>query len=219
MINVIRALLSMGAILLLFFGLSYWIAPQAFKEYPLWILVISTLVIFLTQPPIRKGDFSSREDGYSMLGIMVMAIVVTNLTCIDFCLFTFPDYGLGVINVLGLFMIIGGITFRIYAIRKLAGSFSNPVQVGEGHTLYREGIYAFIRHPSYLGAVVGIVGNIVWLESWKTAPLSFLLIFMAYRYRIRQEEKALITHFGEKYQNYRRNTGALLPPIKTLVKK
>lgn len=209
--NVIRMLPSMGAILILFFGLSYWIAPQAFRAYPLWVLVVSALVIFLTQPPIRKEDFSNRQDGYSMLGILVMAIVVTNLTCVDFCLFAFPDYGFGLMNVLGLLMIFGGTAFRIYAIKVLALSFSNPVRVDDNHALYQAGIYGFVRHPSYLGAVVSIVGNIVWLESWRTAALSFFLIFMAYWYRIRQEEKALTAHFGEKYLDYRRKTGALLP--------
>jgi protein-S-isoprenylcysteine O-methyltransferase Ste14 len=196
----------------LLFGLGFISNPSVIFHYQIWITVLASVVMFATQPKMSKDDIVNKSDGYSMLGIMVMAIAVTNMTVYDF--------GRGglqtnhAMNYVGLVMIWTGMAFRVYAIQTLGNYFSNAAQIKDEHQLCEEGIYRIIRHPSYTGAIASIVGTVLWLGAWQTLPISLYLIFVAYYHRITQEEKILTLHFGEKYVQYCKRTGALLPKIR-----
>lgn len=207
-----KTIISILIVLVLFFGTSYLFYPDAFNVYTLWVVIAAAVLIFFTQAPIEISDLKNPNDNQSMLLIMINSIIVTNLTCLEYCI-SKPNDNFNFIKGIALIMIFGGIAFRVYAIKKLNKYFSNSVTLIENHQLYDRDIYSKIRHPSYTGAIISILGNIVWLHSWRTAIISFILIYGAYAFRIKQEEKMLINHFGYKYLKYKKKTGALLPKI------
>ena len=176
---------------------------------------MATLVMFGTQPKLSKSNLIDPNDKYSMLGLSFMGIIVNNLSVIDYALNHHQEFQLSISKVVGFVMIWGGLGFRVFAIRKLSKYFSNAVTIQTEHQLYDKGIYGKIRHPSYTGAIICIVGTIIWLESWSSLTVSLMLIFVAYRHRIIQEERILGLHFGRKYEVYRQKTGSLFPKIKT----
>jgi len=72
------------------------------------------------------------------------------------------------------------------------------------------GFYRFIRHPSYLGALLGTVGWVLVFRSGIGLLLTVLLIAMLVIV-IRAEESLLLSEFGEEYAAYQRRTWLLLP--------
>jgi protein-S-isoprenylcysteine O-methyltransferase Ste14 len=83
------------------------------------------------------------------------------------------------------------------------------IRVHAGQTVIEVGPYRYIRHPSYTGALITLVG--LALGNW--AGLLALLDCMgaAYAYRISVEEAALVAALGEPYKEYMRRTRRLVP--------
>jgi protein-S-isoprenylcysteine O-methyltransferase Ste14 len=204
---IISTILTIG----LLFGLGFLSNPSVIFQYQIWVAIAATITMFATQPKVDKADFLNISDHYSMLGIMVMAIVVTNITVIEFGFLNDKQNELNPLSIIGFIFIWGGLIFRIYSIRLLGNYFSNAAQIKNQHQLFQGRIYSLIRHPSYTGAISSIIGTVLWLNAWQTMPISLLLIFAAYYHRITQEEKVLTIHFGKEYQEYCERTGTLLP--------
>lgn len=204
---------------LILFGPAYFINFSALVQWRFCMVVLATIVIFGSQPPLTKADLLNPTDKYSMLGISVMAVLVTNFSAIEWALgkdqYGFPK----LVDVAGFCLIWGGLALRIYAIVSLNRYFSNPVKIQSDHQLIDTGIYGFIRHPSYTGAIMTILGTILWLHAFVSLPFSIMLIALAYYHRIAQEESLLTGHFGDQYKAYREKTGSLVPRIKIFLKK
>ena len=111
---------------------------------------------------------------------------------------------------IGLFLMISGYAARRWAIWLLGNAFSNVLQIKEGQTLYRSGIYAKVRHPAYTGTLVMVAG-IPILFSSLIGLLPVSLAIPAVLYRISVEEKMLTEKFGDEYREYVRETKMLVP--------
>lgn len=209
--NILQSSFSILFTIIILFGPGIFINSSITFHWQLWVVMVATIIMFASQPKLSKSDFINPDDKFSMLGISVMAILVTNMSVIEWALSSERSSILNAVNGVSFFMIWGGLAFRIYAITTLKQYFSNAAEIQSEHKLFDKGIYAVIRHPSYTGAILTIVGTIIWLKSWNTFPFSLILIGLAYSYRIIQEEKMLTGHFGEKYRIYRQQTGSLLP--------
>jgi protein-S-isoprenylcysteine O-methyltransferase Ste14 len=88
----------------------------------------------------------------------------------------------------------------------------SAVAIQPGHTLVTGGIYGVIRHPSYLGLLVGSLG---WALAFRSAlgVLLTALLIPPLLARIAAEERLLRTQFGDEYDAYRRRTSRLVPGI------
>ena len=71
-------------------------------------------------------------------------------------------------------------------------------------------LYRIIRHPSYLGALLGGSGWVLVFRSGIGLLLIALLVPVLIG-TIRAEEAQLLSEFGENYADYRRRTWRLLP--------
>jgi protein-S-isoprenylcysteine O-methyltransferase Ste14 len=94
----------------------------------------------------------------------------------------------------------------------LGRRFSGLVAIQPGHTLQTQGIYAVIRHPSYLGLLVNALG---WAMVFRSG-LGVLLVavtLVPLLARIRSEERLLASEFGAEYDRYRAHTARLVPGI------
>jgi protein-S-isoprenylcysteine O-methyltransferase Ste14 len=87
------------------------------------------------------------------------------------------------------------------------------VKVAKEQELIKAGPYRYIRHPSYLGAYIAIVGCPVFLNNLTTIFVSVIVMIAVYCYRIIFEEKALIDHFGPFYEEYKKHTYRLIPLV------
>jgi protein-S-isoprenylcysteine O-methyltransferase Ste14 len=113
---------------------------------------------------------------------------------------------------LGVVLFAAGGALRIWPVFVLGHRFSGLVAIQPGHTLVTGGVYGVIRHPSYLGLLIGSLGWALAFRSGVGVLLTVLLIppLLA---RIRAEEALLRTQFGDAYDAYRRRTSRLIPGI------
>jgi len=117
------------------------------------------------------------------------------------------------IKYLGLFFILSGTVFRFIIIRSLGKFFTVDVSIKEDHQIKKEGFYKYLRHPSYAFSLLSFFGLGLFLNNWISLALAFIPVFLAFRYRIKIEEKALIERFGDEYREYIRATKKLIPFI------
>jgi protein-S-isoprenylcysteine O-methyltransferase Ste14 len=92
----------------------------------------------------------------------------------------------------------------------LKKNFSTRLRIREGHTLVKNGIYHWIRHPAYLGIIIAYLGVPVLLSS-VLGFLVMLLIVPLLLQRIKLEERMLIERFGAEYEEYMRQSKKLVP--------
>ncbi|WP_061084080.1 methyltransferase family protein [Chryseobacterium indologenes] len=110
-------------------------------------------------------------------------------------------------------LILVGIIFRFIIIRSLGKYFTVDVTIRQDHQIKKEGFYRYVRHPSYAFSLLTSLGLGLYLNNWLSLVLAFMPPFLAFAYRIKVEEAALIEQFGEEYLEYRRKTKKLVPFI------
>ncbi len=116
------------------------------------------------------------------------------------------------IVVAGLVIQAAFILFAVWARRHLGSNWSGEVRIAAGHQLVRSGPYRFVRHPIYT-AVLGMYCGTALVSGEIHAPLALVIVTLAYWRKIRLEEQALEKTFGADFDNYRRDTWALVPPL------
>jgi protein-S-isoprenylcysteine O-methyltransferase Ste14 len=158
------------------------------------------------------GDAQEKDKG----GFLLISISVTTGLTIAF---VFAFVGIGAFRhpraweAAGLLLLVAGAAIRLHAIRTLARHFTSRVTLLEGHTLIREGAYRWIRHPSYLGQILILMGFGALLANAVSVVAAPIFTTIALLLRIRVEERALAEHFGKAFEDYRRATDRLVPYV------
>jgi protein-S-isoprenylcysteine O-methyltransferase len=114
---------------------------------------------------------------------------------------------------LATLLLVGGIALRIWAIRHLGRFFTVDVGIQQGHQVVEDGPYRLVRHPSYFGSLVALVGVGFLTFNWLGLFLIITCTFLAYALRIPVEEKAMLAQFGSQYAEYAARTKRLIPWI------
>ncbi len=119
---------------------------------------------------------------------------------------------LSIQNTVGLALTVIGFTILFVAMGTLWWSHSPTLVIREGHQLITHGIYRFMRHPMYLGAITVCISVPVYASS-----LYGLLIMSAlspvFLNRIKIEERLLTDEFGDAYRAYMGTAKRLIPFI------
>jgi protein-S-isoprenylcysteine O-methyltransferase Ste14 len=113
---------------------------------------------------------------------------------------------------IGVALFAAGGGLRIWPVFVLGRRFSGLVAIQPGHTLVTSGIYGVIRHPSYLGLMINVLG---WGLAFRSGVGLVLAALMALPIagRISAEEKLLLSEFGVEYEAYRARTARLIPGV------
>jgi protein-S-isoprenylcysteine O-methyltransferase Ste14 len=106
---------------------------------------------------------------------------------------------------------VGGV-LRLWPVYVLGHRFSGLVAIQPGHTLVTSGMYGIIRHPSYLGLLLNLLGWVLVFRSWVGALLTVVTVVPLLA-RINAEERLLRSQFGEEYDAYRARTSRLIPGL------
>jgi protein-S-isoprenylcysteine O-methyltransferase Ste14 len=110
-------------------------------------------------------------------------------------------------------ILIFGMGIRAVAIFTLGRAFSANVAMRAGQSLQRSGLYAFVRHPSYLGLELIFLACALHSRTWACCAVAFIPPTLAVLYRIHVEETALRLAFGSDYEDYSRATKRLIPGV------
>ena len=110
----------------------------------------------------------------------------------------------------GLALASGGLVLALWARGQLGRNWSGAVTVKVDHELVRSGPYRLIRHPIYTGAILMYVGPAL-ISGRLQGPLAIALVLLAYARKIGLEERNLRSEFGAAFEEYRRDSRALVP--------
>ena len=111
----------------------------------------------------------------------------------------------------GVCLIIAGAALRWWSAAILGKYFTFDVAIQNGQTLIEVGPYRYVRHPSYSGALLSLLGFGLALGNWAGPAAAMSGLGLAYSYRIPIEEKALSTALGDAYKKYMYRTWRLVP--------
>jgi protein-S-isoprenylcysteine O-methyltransferase len=111
----------------------------------------------------------------------------------------------------GICLMLLGVALRWYSAAVLGKYFTFDVAIQSGQVLIEVGPYRYIRHPSYSGALLTLLGFGLALGNWAGLFATLSCMGFAYAYRIPVEEAALASALGEAYKQYMRRTWRLVP--------
>jgi protein-S-isoprenylcysteine O-methyltransferase Ste14 len=114
---------------------------------------------------------------------------------------------------LGISMMWLGLALRQWSVRTLGRFFTVVVRVTEGQVVVDRGPYRWVRHPSYAGLLLTLVGLGLTLGSWLSVLALAVLPSAGLVVRIRVEERALLAGLGEPYREYAERRRRLVPGI------
>jgi protein-S-isoprenylcysteine O-methyltransferase Ste14 len=169
--------------------------------------------VFARRNRNRAGTAHHERDRGSFQWIN--ASVVGGLTIAGVCGFS----GVGaasnmrVWELSGALVFLAGVAIRLHAIAVLANHFTSRVTILGEHKLVRGGLYRYVRHPSYLGQILILVGIGALMGNVIAVLAAPFMATVALLWRIRIEERAMADHFGDAYEEYRRATWRLLPLV------
>ena len=106
---------------------------------------------------------------------------------------------------------IAGFILRQWSIQVLGKLFTPVISIQKDHRLIIKGPYKYVRHPSYSGLLVELVGVSLAVSNWISFILIFCFVLPPLLYRIRVEEKELIKTFGQDYIVYMERVKMLIP--------
>lgn len=189
--------------------------PPLLLTFKAIMIAITGMLLLLTQPKftVTETKENRNTDKNSVLLIIGATCFCVIIAEIEWAYWGIPSVQLDPLSLLGLAIMLGGIGFRIWAIRTMGRNFTATVRIRKEHQLIKTGPYAIVRHPSYTGAFLMIAGIAVFLESVFSIFLTIFLLTIVYYIRIRSEEKVLVEHFGDIYTSYARDKKKLFPFI------
>jgi protein-S-isoprenylcysteine O-methyltransferase Ste14 len=192
-------------------GVNYGGVPTLLFDLAYGVWLLSEVVGAYVVPALRRGEVvvAQRSDRGSRL-VIFLGIVVSVTAVLEFARLgwaTFPVFAI----YLGVGLVFLGIAVRQWAIAVLGRYFSTSVRILEDHHVVRAGPYRWVRHPSYTGVLLTIVGIAIAGGSWEGVVLLLGVCALVFGYRIRVEERLLETQLGDEYRAYERETKRILP--------
>jgi protein-S-isoprenylcysteine O-methyltransferase Ste14 len=112
---------------------------------------------------------------------------------------------------LGILLVCLGIALRLYSIHILGASFTTTVAIAPQQPVIEAGPYRLIRHPSYSGFLITLLGFGLCFTNWLSLLVLMGCALLGFSYRIYVEEHVLLEHMGRRYQEYRQRTKRLIP--------
>ncbi len=116
-----------------------------------------------------------------------------------------------IISYVGFSLYISGGLLIIVARAQLGRFGTGELITEEDHQLITQGVYNYIRNPMYSGGLIATIGFCLVFRCIITLIIMFVYYFLLIRMRINEEERILEKKFGEKFEEYKKNTKKLIP--------
>ncbi len=175
-----------------------------------WLILIAVWVI---------GAFTAKRDASSgsvifrwvwqllLLGLLIYAL--RNIQDDRYVLERrFFDFGPAV-GWVGAFLTVVGVAFAMWARYRLGRNWGSHPK--EDHILVTSGPYAYVRHPIYAGAILGLFGSA--LTGSIVAVGLFIISIIFCLLRISKEERDMISLFPKQYPAYQAHVAKRLIPF------
>jgi len=163
----------------------------------------------------RHRAGATERDGGSL--VLLLALLALSLVSAGLAAWLLPGaaiiHGRAFVFGAGVALILIGTALRAYAIHALGRYFVITVAVEPNQHVVESGPYRLIRHPSYTGALLALLGIALALTNWASLAAIMLGSAVGFGYRVMVEERALSCAIGQPYSVYMQRTRRLIPFI------
>jgi protein-S-isoprenylcysteine O-methyltransferase Ste14 len=177
-----------------------------------WAWVASeVLLVVLTRTRRRSGEVQDRGSIYVLWVVIFLSISIGMAYGKMHPNTIFA--GSSWVRIASLILLALGLSIRWVSIFSLGNAFSVNVAIHADQKLYRRGLFAVVRHPSYTGMLLIFAALGLSVQNWISLAIVIVPPLLALLYRIHVEELALARAFGAEYQQYRQSTKRLIPGV------
>jgi protein-S-isoprenylcysteine O-methyltransferase Ste14 len=182
---------------------TFWIA------YAIWT-VPEFLGGFRQRSSVTGATAQDRGSYFAVVFSMYAGLFIAFLAAIRVPTATIT-WQRGTVFALGIALMLLGIALRWWAIRTLGQFFTRDVATRGDQVVVENGPYRLIRHPSYSGTLLTVLGVGVALTNWVSIIVAVGCSLAGHLYRVRIEEAALRKALGKPYEDYVRRTRRFIP--------
>jgi protein-S-isoprenylcysteine O-methyltransferase Ste14 len=189
-----------------------WPHAALFWGVYVWAFLPEMRIVFRSGPGAAKAD--SRDAGslrFILAGIWIALLIAFPLA--SFGPTQFPAGAQAACFFCGIGLLVTGSLLRRHCWGVLGEHFTGDVKADAAQPVIDRGAYAWVRHPSYLGAIVMFSGIGLALGNWASLLVVVAAAVAVYGYRIAVEERALEAVLGDRYRAYARRRRRLIPFI------
>jgi protein-S-isoprenylcysteine O-methyltransferase Ste14 len=208
-ISTLSLIVQIVVILLAWGDWNSFFAHPARRELVVASVLLTVVAWFSGTSGLSSGKSSSPQSKRILLWFMVL--LLTMITIPPYCdrrdLWTIDGDAM---RYLGLALFWIGSVVRLIAVFALGHRFTGIVAIQPNHKLKTDGIYRHVRHPSYTGLLVAMIGWVLVFRSSIGLGLN-LILFLLLLSRMADEETFLEAEFGDEYCAYRKKSWRLLP--------
>jgi Putative protein-S-isoprenylcysteine methyltransferase len=167
----------------------------------------------LGREPVATGRAQVRDRTYYrlMVAVYILPFAYALTSWLDFAHVSLPS----ALRWMGAPLAFGGVAMVWWTHRTLGRHWSGILELRENHRLISSGPYRYIRHPMYAGFFMMPVGIALVTANLLVALLQIGVTIAMYLARVADEEAMMIDRFGDEYRTYVRQTGRLLPRLRT----
>lgn len=184
-------------------------SPLFIFVYSIWLLSEIALNRLLHSNKTDKQN----ADNNSLSLIWITIIVAVSIATYISMRYYLPVYNNPAIEYTGIAIIIAGMILRFSAVRSLGKFFTVDVTIRKDHQLKKDGLYKYLRHPSYFASLISFIGFGISLNNWVSLLIVTVSVITVFIVRINVEEKALMDRFGAEYAEYKKHSKSLIPFI------
>lgn len=177
-----------------------------------WVVVAAAAGVIELAGVLRRRAEATKRDRGSLIVLRVCTIPAAVLLVVSPRIAPALEIRPPLVSVLiGIVLFSVGEALRVWSKVALGRYFTYTVQTSSDQPVITTGPYRAVRHPSYTGILLIVLGvGAVW-GNWLGLAVLLAATTIGVRYRIHVEEHALLDDLGDRYRDYTEHHKRLIP--------
>jgi protein-S-isoprenylcysteine O-methyltransferase Ste14 len=142
----------------------------------------------------------------SMLTLVALILAVFQIGTLEYL----EEYN--TIRYIGLAVYLVFSWIQVWSFKTLGDNYSQEIIIKKKHELVTKGPFKLIRHPQYLCQILLDIGATAATLSYIVGGFALIEI-PVYLMRASMEDKLLAKHFAERFSEYKKKSGFMIPFI------
>lgn len=189
---------------------------DASARYPFEIVLgVFALLEWRVRLKSRRNEHGTRADrgSFYLVAGAVLVGLVGGIAAADHLTGAAITVGTWPLFFVGLALMVAGVAIRQWAVLTLGRFFTVQVRLHDDQRVVDGGPYRWVRHPSYTGMLLTLIGTGLALGNWTGLAIVAVVPTIGLVLRIRVEERVLLEGLGEPYREFAAGRARLFPGL------